>query len=123
MTAVQEQRWKALVEAADQAGIAAFLEPGPSGYGLGVCGHAWIRIRPASGGFARWLIRTSQARRDTYEGGIAVMSRSLVGPDRVPTLNPVEAEQSAVRHAAYAQAFAQVLAAGGVPAFAEAHFD
>jgi len=123
VTAGQEQRWKALVEAADRAGFEAFLEPGPSGYGLGVCGYAWIRIRPATGGFARWLVRTSQASRDSYEGGIAVMSRSFVKPERVPGLDPAEVAQSAVRHLAYAQAFADVLAASGIPAFADPHLD
>lgn len=123
MAAGQEQRWQALIEAADQAGIAAFLEPGPSGYDLDVCGYAWIRIRPATGGFARWLVRTSRARRDSHEGGVAFMSRSLVGPKRMPELDPAEVEQSAVRHFAYAQAFSEVLAGSGVPAFAEARLD
>jgi len=123
MTIQQERQWTALVDEADRAGLAAFLDPGPSAYGLGVAGYSWIRVKPATGAFARWLVRTGRANRDDYAGGIAVMSAELVEPERVPTIEPVQAQQSAVRHAAYARAFAAVLANQGVPAFAEDHLD
>jgi hypothetical protein len=69
------------------------------------------------------MMRTSRASRDDHAGGVAIMSGELVQPERVPTIPATQAQQSAVRHAAYARAFAAVLANDGVPAFAEAHLD
>jgi hypothetical protein len=36
----------------------------------GVCGFAWVNIRPATSAFARWLKKNGLARPDSYEGGI-----------------------------------------------------
>lgn len=35
----------------------------------GVCGFAWVNIRPATSGFAKWLKRTGKVKDTSYYGG------------------------------------------------------
>lgn len=38
----------------------------------GVCGFAWINIKPGNHPFANWLKRHGHARKDEYYGGVTV---------------------------------------------------
>jgi hypothetical protein len=68
----------------------------------GVCGFAWVVIKPGTSKFARWLKENKLARRDEYYGGVTV---------RVSDYN-----QSYTRKSAYAHAFANVLRDAGIRA-------
>lgn len=59
----------------------------------GVCGMSWVKFRPATTPFARWLKKTGRGRTDSYSGGLLVWM-SLGGT------------QSYERHMAAARAFA-----------------
>lgn len=37
----------------------------------GVCGFAWVSVRPGTTSFARWLVKNAGARKDYY-GGVSV---------------------------------------------------
>lgn len=79
----------------------------------GVCGFAWIKVRPATSSFARWL----KAEKDTlpvgihsgYRGGLDIWVRGF--------------DQSYERKMAYATAFADVLREAGLNAFADGRLD
>lgn len=75
----------------------------------GVCGFAWVRIKPATTSFARWLKAEGLARRDSYHGGLA--------------LNVFQFNQSYERKIAYAHAFADVLKEAGITAYADGRLD
>ena len=74
----------------------------------GVCGFAWINIRPGGSRFARFLKRNDFASA-AYGGGISVWVH--------------EFGQSMTRKAAYAREFAHVIAARGVRAYAGSRMD
>ena len=74
----------------------------------GVCGFAWVVIRPATSSFARWLKKNNLGDKHYY-GGIAVWVR--------------EFGQSMTRKEAYAQEFATVLRSRGFDAHAESRMD
>jgi len=38
----------------------------------GVCGFAWVNIKPGNHPFANWLKRNNHARKDEYYGGVTV---------------------------------------------------
>lgn len=38
----------------------------------GVCGFAWVNIRPGNSSFARWLKKENLARTDSYNGGVTI---------------------------------------------------
>lgn len=38
----------------------------------GMCGFAWVRVRPANCRFANWLKALDLARTDTYAGGVVI---------------------------------------------------
>lgn len=38
----------------------------------GVCGFAWVNIRPGNSSFAQWLKREGHARTDSYAGGVTI---------------------------------------------------
>jgi hypothetical protein len=40
----------------------------------GVCGFAWIKVRPANSRFAKWLIHSDLARKDEYYGGVNIIN-------------------------------------------------
>jgi hypothetical protein len=75
----------------------------------GVCGFAWIAVRPATSRFALWLIRNGFGRRDSYAGGLRI--------------NVSQFGQSLQRKEAYAEAFAEVLRAAGFNAYAQSRMD
>lgn len=73
----------------------------------GLCGFAWVVIRPVSSDFARWLLKKDLARR--YEGGVRIWV--------------YEGVQSVGRKEAYAKAFAEVLNANGIDAYTGSRLD
>jgi hypothetical protein len=75
----------------------------------GVCGFAWVTIKPGGSRFARFLKRRGFARRDSYEGGVKVWVFHF--------------GQSMTRKAAYAREYAHVVAARGVRAYAGSRMD
>jgi hypothetical protein len=75
----------------------------------GVCGFAWISVRPGNSAFARWLKRSGNGRTDSYYGGVSVWVSQF--------------GQSYERKRAYARAFAEVLTAEGVKAYASGRLD
>lgn len=68
----------------------------------GVCGFAWINIKPGNSSFARYLKDQGLARTDSYYGGVSV---------RVSGYG-----QSYEKKSAYAAAFASVLREAGIKA-------
>jgi hypothetical protein len=38
----------------------------------GVCGFAWVNIKPGTSRFARWLKKSGLARTDNYDGGVTM---------------------------------------------------
>lgn len=75
----------------------------------GVCGFAWVNIKPGTSAFARYLKAQGLARTDSYYGGVSVWI-SYGG-------------QSYTRKYAYASAFAAVLNDAGIKAFAMSRLD
>lgn len=74
----------------------------------GVCGFAWIKIRPATGSFARWA-KTQGLGHKAYTGGYDIRVRGF--------------GQSMERKAAYADAYAAVLNEAGIKAYSESRMD
>jgi hypothetical protein len=66
----------------------------------GVCGFAWVNIKPANSKFCKWLLANHRARKDSYSGGV--------------TLWIGDYGQSMQKKEAYAHAFAKVLRDNGV---------
>jgi len=75
----------------------------------GACGFAWVVVRPGSCSFARWAVKEREGRKE-YGGGVRVR---WVG----------EFNQSLERKDAYAKAFADVLRAAGINAYAHSRMD
>lgn len=75
----------------------------------GVCGFAWVNIRPGNSSFANWLKANQLARKDSYYGGVTYWVRDF--------------GQSYERKAAYAGAFASVLTKHGIKAVAAGRLD
>lgn len=75
----------------------------------GMCGFAWIKIRPGNSPFANWLKKEGAGRTDSYAGGVSI--------------NVSAYNQSVTRKDAYAQAFAEVLREEGIKAYAESRLD
>lgn len=61
----------------------------------GVCGFAWINLKPATHSFAKWLKKNDLGRKDSYYGG--------------RTIWVFDYNQSMEKKSAYAQAFASVI--------------
>jgi hypothetical protein len=76
--------------------------------GEGLCGFAWIVIRPGNCSFARWLKSKNLANKHYY-GGVSVWVRDF--------------GQSMTRKEAYAYAFAKVLKDAGITAYADSRLD
>lgn len=38
----------------------------------GPCGFAWVNVKPGNSAFAKWLVKTGRARKDTYYGGVTI---------------------------------------------------
>lgn len=61
----------------------------------GVCGFAWVLVKPGNSSFALWLKRTGKARTDSYYGGVSIWVSGF--------------GQSMTRKAAYADSLAASL--------------
>ena len=121
--------YAALFVEADKAGSAAaeamvpnavvfqdsdlFGNPRPGGKSYyeadGVCGFAWVKVKPANCGMAKWLKEFKGARIDSYAGGLLFSVRGY--------------GQSMQRKEAYAEAFAKVISAAGIKAYAQSRMD
>jgi len=75
----------------------------------GLCGFAWVNIKPGNGKFAKWLKQHSLARPDSYYGGVCHW---------VSRYN-----QSYERKLAYASAFSEVLNKHGIRAYPGSRLD
>lgn len=75
----------------------------------GVCGFAWINIKPGTGSFARYLKKMSLARTDSYYGGVSVWVGGY--------------GQSYEKKMAHAAAFAKVLQEAGIRAYSMGRLD
>jgi hypothetical protein len=75
----------------------------------GVCGFAWVKIRPARGKFVTWLKSNNIGRRDDYAGGY-----------RIPCF---EFGQSLEKKERYASAYARVLKTHGINAHSDSRMD
>jgi hypothetical protein len=71
----------------------------------GICGSAYVRIKPGNSAFANWMKKRGYARSDDYYGGICM---SVAGYG-----------QSFEKKYAYAGAFAQVVEDAGFRAYAD----
>jgi hypothetical protein len=91
-------------------------DPSQPVYGVseGVCGSAWVNIRPGGSRFARYLIKEGMGRTNSYSGGVDIRMWALCG-DR--------GSQSLTRWDAAARAVAAVLRDGGITAYAESRID
>lgn len=114
---------KALYAKADAAGKAAAdaCNPEPmyvqrsDGYvypaiASGVCGFAWVNIKPGTSTFARYIKMSVQGgRADSYYGGVSLWVSGY--------------GQSYEKKSAYAAGFAQVLNEAGIKAYAMGRLD
>ena len=75
----------------------------------GLCGFAWVTIRPGNSSFALWLVKNGYARK-AYGGGVVINSGSVGG-------------QSIQIKEAWAQAVSAVLCAGGIKAVPGSRLD
>ena len=75
----------------------------------GICGFAWVKIRPATTAFARWLVKEGKGKVSNYEGGVTIWASGF--------------GQSYERKMAYAGAFAQVLGKAGINAYPAGRLD
>jgi hypothetical protein len=75
----------------------------------GVCGFAWVNVKPGTSAFARWLKKEGHGRTDSYYGGVTVW----IG----------EHGQSYERKQAHASEMAQVLRTHGVNAQSMSRLD
>lgn len=75
----------------------------------GVCGFAWVNVKPGNSKLANWLKANGLARSDSYYGGVTVW----IG----------EFNQSMQKKEAYARAFAKVLSDNGVRAYSDSRMD
>lgn len=75
----------------------------------GVCGFAWVQIKPANGKFAKWLIDQQIARKSIYDPGIRMSIHWF--------------EQSYQKKDAFARAFAKVLQGYDINAIPHSRLD
>ena len=75
----------------------------------GMCGFAWINIKPARGKFVTWLKKADIGRKDNYYGGYTIWVS--------------EFGQSVTRKENYARAFAKVLGDNGITAYNMSRLD
>ena len=101
----------ALIDAALAAGRAAGTAVNPAPMGVtdgnttwivedGVCGFAWVNVKPGNSPIAKALVAANLASRDSYAGGVTHWVHDF--------------NQSMTRKEAYARAFAATLAAAGI---------
>ena len=75
----------------------------------GVCGFAWIKIRPANSSFARWAKEQGLGQTSDYEGGLTIWTHGY--------------GQSYTRKRAFASAAAKVLQGFNITAYADGRLD
>jgi len=75
----------------------------------GVCGFAWIQVKPGTSAFAKYLVKSGRARPDSYYGGVSIWVSDY--------------NQSMQRKEAYAHAFAKVLVDAGIKAYSMSRMD
>jgi len=75
----------------------------------GVCGFAWVNVKPGNSKFANWLKKNKLARTDSYYGGVSMSVRDY--------------NQSLQKKEAYAHAFAAVLRDAGISAYTTSRMD
>ena len=75
----------------------------------GVCGFAWVNVKPGNSGFAKYLKSMGRARKDSYYGGVSVWISDY--------------NQSMQRKETYAHAFARVLNSHGINAYSMSRMD
>ena len=75
----------------------------------GVCGFAWVNIKPNRGAFVKYLKENDIGRKDNYYGGYTVWVR--------------EFGQSMARKENYARAFTKVLSDNGITAYNMSRMD
>ena len=75
----------------------------------GVCGFAWVKVRPATSAFAKWLKKTGKVRNLAYTGGYDIWISDY--------------NQSMQRKEAHAEAMAEVLRNAGIKAYAQSRMD
>ncbi len=75
----------------------------------GMCGFAWINIKPARGKFVKFLKDNDIGRKDSYYGGYTIWVS--------------EFGQSVTRKENYARAFAKVLGDNGITAYSMSRLD
>lgn len=75
----------------------------------GVCGFAWVKIRPARGKFVKWLKDNKIGRPNSYEGGYDI--------------SIFDYNQSMQKKETYADAFAKVLVSNGIKAYGQSRMD
>lgn len=75
----------------------------------GMCGFAWVRIKPARGKFVSWLKKNGIGRSDSYGGGYVIWISGF--------------GQSYERKLACAEAMAKVMEENGINAYAESRLD
>lgn len=74
----------------------------------GVCGFAWVTVKPANSKFAKFLKASGLGRKGVY-GGMSMWIRDY--------------NQSLQKKEAYAHAFARVLNENGINAYSESRMD
>jgi hypothetical protein len=79
----------------------------------GVCGFAWVTVRPGTCSFARWLVKHGYGKA-AYGGGIQVWSSQII---------PNDNGQSYERKTAGCEAAAEVFRAAGVKAYSDGRLD
>ena len=77
--------------------------------GDGVCGFAWVNIKPARGKFVTWMKKNNVGRKDNYYGGWTVWVSGF--------------GQSMARKEDYARAFSKVLNDYGITAYSMSRMD
>ena len=75
----------------------------------GVCGFAWVNIKPARGKFVKYLKDNDIGRKDSYYGGYTIWVSGF--------------GQSLARKESYARAFANHLNKNGITAYSMSRID
>lgn len=126
----RDAKWEALHAAADRAGNEAALTCTPTPMVVvqhsnqlddnspvtqswlvegGVCGFAWVVIRPGTCSFARWAKKHVPLTDKHYHGGVSVWC-------------PLGTQSMAIKEA-YCHAYARTLNAAGIDAYAGSRMD
>jgi hypothetical protein len=75
----------------------------------GVCGFAWVQVKPGTSAFAKWLKKMGYARSDDYYGGVSIWVSDY--------------NQSMQRKEAHARAMARVFSDAGINAYPMSRMD